>query len=239
MRRLAALAGVAALLAGCASTSAAPDRGPLLRRISASTVLLHAERDGGRRSASGVVVAAAADPPRSWIVTARHFLAPAVAQRISAHSPARPGRMTVAVMAVSHESDLALLVIDGVALPPATLRDGARLGDDIWVVSFPFGRRLTLASGVVSQIAGADGEVAIDGAVRMVDAQASYGTSGGGVFDALTGDLIAVVEGYRTARVTLQSAPERTVDLPVPGGTTVIPAATIRRFVLAAGVEVK
>lgn len=40
----------------------------------------------------------------------------------------------------------------------------------------------------------------------MVDASVSYGASGGGVFDARTGGLIGLVEGYRTARVTSHGA---------------------------------
>lgn len=235
MRRSLAAAALL-VIAGCA-TGAPPDQGPRLRGIVASAVQLRAERDGGsRRTASGVVIAADVAGARSWILTTRHFLEPPAAQRIVVQSPARKGPLKAAVAAVSDDSDLAILVIDGVALPPATLRDRVQLGDAVWVVSFPWGRRLTVVSGIVSQIAGDDGEVALEGAARLVDAPATYGTSGGGVFDPHSGELIGLVEGYRTARVTLQAAPERTLDLPVPGETTVLPAATIRRFLRTVGI---
>jgi hypothetical protein len=67
----------------------------------------------------------------------------------------------------------------------------------------------------------------------MIDASVSYGGSGGGVYDAGTGELIAVVESHRTARVMLPDAHERTFDIPVPGETGVISAVTIRRFLAA------
>lgn len=241
MSRLAAVA-VAALVAipGCTTALPQPDRGPLLRRIVDSTVLLRAEREGGgRRSASGVVVAVDARTQRSWILTTRHFLQPAVPQQVWAVSPVRQGRVKATIAAVSEDVDLAILTMDGIPLIPATLRDGTRLGDEVWVVGFPFGRRLTIASGVVSQIAASDGEVAIEGAAQMVDAQASYGTSGSGVFDVSTGDLIAIVEGYRTARVTVKTVPEQTVEIPVPGGTTVLATPAIRWFLRAAGIAVE
>ena len=123
------------------------------------------------------------------------------------------------------------------SITPVTLKDTVRLGDEVRVVGFPWGRRLTVVSGIVSQIAGADGETATTGAARMIDASVSYGASGGGVFDAPTGALVGIVEGYRTARITLQTVPEKTVDVPVPGETTVIPAATIRSFLVGAGLS--
>ncbi len=99
------------------------------------------------------------------------------------------------------ESDLALLLVPDLVLPPARQREIAHLGDDVWVVAFPRGRQMTLASGTVSQV-DADSETdATEGPVRLVDTSVSYGASGAGVFDADTGELIGVVEGYRTAQI--------------------------------------
>jgi len=64
----------------------------------------------------------------------------------------------------------------------------------------------------------------------MIDAPVSYGASGGGVYDAETGKLVGIVEGYRTGRVKVQDSPERTIDIPLPGETTVVSALTILRF---------
>src|SRR4030095_7838210 len=84
-------------------------------------------------------------------------------------------------------------------LPPVRRREVAHLGDDVWVVAFPRGRQMTLVSGTVSQVGTGSDTDATEGPVRLVDTSVSYGASGAGVFDAETGELIGVVEGYRTA----------------------------------------
>jgi len=70
----------------------------------------------------------------------------------------------------------------------------------------------------------------------MVDASVSYGSSGGGVYDARDGGLLGMVEGYRTARVTAQGTEAPWfIDVPVPGQTFVTPLVEIRRFLADAG----
>lgn len=75
----------------------------------------------------------------------------------------------------------------------------------------------------------------MEGVPHMVDASVSYGASGGGVFDATSGELVGIVEGYRTARVSIPEAPERVLPVPIPGETTIIPSAEIFRFLRASG----
>jgi S1-C subfamily serine protease len=139
------------------------------------------------------------------------------------------------VTALSSESDLALLETEGVLLPPARLKETARLGDDVWVVAFPWGRRQTIVGGVVSQIGSEAGESLVEGPARMVDASVSYGASGGGVFDAATGELIGLVESYRTARVTPPGQTEQVIEIPVAGETTLISSVSILRFIERSG----
>jgi len=232
MRRRLGLVTVALLASGCASAMEVSDRSEVIRRIISSTVQLRAEREGGgRRAASGVVLASDPASGRSWILTTRHFLNPPDRQQVYVSAPGRKGRVTAVVSTVSPNMDLALIEVAGLILPPVTFKEVVRLGDEVWVVAFPWGRRLTVVSGVVSQVASDEGEVAVAGPIRMVDASVSYGSSGGGVFDAATGSLVGIVEGYRTARVSMREAPERTLDVPVPGETTVISSRTIRGFV--------
>jgi S1-C subfamily serine protease len=219
---------VAALAAGCASTPPATDRGEVIRRIVASTVQLRSERDGARRAASGVVLASDRAARRSWILTTRHFLDARESQPISLSSGRVRAQATVS--AIATDVDLAVLEVAGVALPAVTLKDAARLGDEVWVVAFPWGRRLTVIAGIVSQLAGEEGDGILEGSPRMVDASVSYGSSGGGVFDAATGALIGIVEGYRTARMVTKDAPGRTLDIPVAGETTLISSRAIRNF---------
>lgn len=227
----------AALVGGCVSATP-DDRNAVMRVITASTVQLRADRDGGgRRTASGVVVAADAARRRSWIVTARHFLDPGTRQKVSVSGVAGRARTVATVSALSDEADLALVEVEDVVLSAVVLKDHAQLGDEVWVVSFPFGKRLTVVSGTVSQIASEDGDVPLEGPVRLVDAQASYGSSGGGIYDAVTGRLLGIIEGYRTARLTLPTTPERTVDVPIPGETTVLAAPSIRKFLRIVGIE--
>lgn len=226
------------LIPGCASTPSGGERGEIIRRILPSTVQLRAERQGGaRRAASGVVLASDPASGRSWIITTRHFLDPPGAQEVYVSSPGRKGRTKAVVAAVSPDLDLAVIQVDGLSLPPVRFKEVARLGDEVWVVAFPWGRRLTVVSGVVSQLVSGDEDLPVEGIVRMVDASVSYGASGGGVFDAESGALIGIVEGYRTANVSLPGAPSRALPVPVPGETTVIATPAIVRFLTASGLE--
>jgi hypothetical protein len=69
----------------------------------------------------------------------------------------------------------------------------------------------------------------------MVDASVSYGSSGGGVFDAQSGELVGIVESYRTAKIAIPELKDRVLEVPVPGQTTVIPAPVILRFIVDSG----
>jgi S1-C subfamily serine protease len=223
-------------VAGCAGLGGGGDRGHVIRRILPSAVQLRAEREGGaRRAASGVVLASDVQSRRCWILTTRHFLDPAVSQQISVSSPTRKGRAKAMVTAVSPDLDLALIQVEGIDLPSVRLKEVVRLGDEIWVAAFPWGRQLTMVSGVVSQLAAEEGELAVEGTIRMVDASVSYGASGGGVFDAETGALVGIVEGYRTAQMSTPDRPERVLQLPVAGETLVIPARAVVDFLTASG----
>jgi S1-C subfamily serine protease len=238
-RRLMAVGSVLAATA-CATGAPVSDRGDVLRRIVPSTVQLRAEAAGGvRRSGSGVVVASDPVSRRSWILTTFHVLGTPGNPQIFVRTTARGARLKAVMVAHSADLDLAVLEIGGITLPRVEMKDTTRLGDEVWVIGFPWGRRMTVVSGIVSQIASAEDQTALEGPARMVDASVSYGASGAGVFEASSGALIGVVEGYRTARVTLQTVPERTVDVPVPGETTVIAVSTIRQFLSSSGIATR
>jgi serine protease Do len=231
-----ALAVASALAVGGCATTGRSTRDEVLRQIVPSTVQLRCEREGGnRRAASGVVVARDSDTRRTWIITTRHFLEPQVTQRLSVAVPGKKGLIAARLLKVSERADLALLEVEGLDLAPAKLKDTVRLGDEVWVVAYPWGRRMTLSNGVVSQLAAADGSVDYEGPARMIDVSVSYGASGGGVFDAPTGALVGLIEKYRTAHVSLPQNPERAIEIPVPGETTLISADAIRQFVLETG----
>jgi S1-C subfamily serine protease len=233
---LSLIAVLAPLAAGCGGSVTARERRDVIPRILPSAVQLRSERVGGaRRAASGVVLAADPESKRSWILTTRHFLDPGGAQDVYVVSPSRKGRVKAVVSAMSPDLDLAVIEVAGLALPPVTLQEIVRLGDVVWVAAFPWGRQLTVVSGVVSQLSTEEGEAPVEGIIHMVDASVSYGSSGGGVFDAETGALVGIVEGYRTAQITAPGDPDRVLQLPVAGETTVIPSRAILRFLVSSG----
>jgi S1-C subfamily serine protease len=238
MRRALAVLSVGLTATGCAAARAAPDKSDLIRGILASIVQLRAEReDGGRRAASGVVVAADPASGRAWIVTARHFVYPVERQTVFVRRPGSRTSVRAAIASVSPDLDLAVIEVEGLDLTPARLKESTRLGDDVLVIAFPWGRRFTVVGGVVSQIASPEGEMPLQGPARMVDASVSYGSSGGGVFDAHSGALIGIVESYRTAKVAIPEAKDRVLQVPVAGETTVIATPTILRFLVLSGLE--
>jgi len=95
---------------------------------------------------------------------------------------------------------------------------------------------MTLTRGIVSQVGIGDANDRETAARLMVDAPVSYGSSGGGVYEARGGSLIGVVEGYSTARVTSKgSDPAWYIDVPVPGQTFVTPLSDVQRFLSRTG----
>jgi serine protease Do len=226
------------LLGGCATAGRSSTRADVIRQILPSAVQLGCERDGGdRRAASGVILARDTSTRRTWIVTTRHFLEPLAPQKVYVTFAGAKGRTAAKVFMVSESADLALLEVHGLESTPARLKDTVALGDEVWVVAYPWGRRMTLSNGVISQVVRDDADVRYEGPARMVDVSVSYGASGGGVFDVLTGALVGLVEGYRTARMSPKGTPGSVIEVPVPGETTLISADAIRQFIVEAGLQ--
>jgi serine protease Do len=57
------------------------------------------------------------------------------------------------------------------------------------------------------------------------------------MFDLGSGALVGIVEGYRTARLTLPESQGRSLDLPVGGETTVVSVQSVMRFLTASGLS--
>jgi hypothetical protein len=76
----------------------------------------------------------------------------------------------------------------------AELGNPPALGGDVLALGFPWGKAMTLASGIVSQVPLEESDSRL-----MIAASVSYDVSGGGVYDA-GGHLIGIVEGYQTAQ---------------------------------------
>ncbi len=231
-----------ALAGGCAVARLwEPSREEVLQRILPSAVQIVIEQHEGRRvrTGSGVVLAArrVADRTSCFVLTAGHTVSGLVGQSQvfavfgSHRGDAEKAAASVVAYQDSPDVDLALLKTESDLCVPARTGGPPLLGEPIWVVGFPWGRHMTLTRGIVSQVSLDDGADRESASRLMVDAQVSYGSSGGGVFEAHGGALIGIIEGYSTARVSSQGADSAWyIDVPVPGQTFVTPLADVKRF---------
>ncbi len=237
-----ALAIGAAFLGGCAFVRLwEPSREEVLQRILPSAVQIVIEQHEGRRvrTGSGVVLASQRAGHRlaCFVLTAGHAVSGLIGQSeayvvFGAHrGDVKKAPASVIAYRDAPDVDLALLRTESEDCVPARAGGPALLGEPVWVVGFPWGRHMTLTRGIVSQVGIDDGADRETASRLMVDAPVSYGSSGGGVFEAREGALIGIVEGYSTARVTSQGAnPAWYIDVPVPGQTYVTPLADVKRF---------
>jgi S1-C subfamily serine protease len=229
------------------------ERQAVIDRIVATSAKIMVEQ-GGRRvaSASGVVVASTAeesgDRAISYILTAAHILDGKEGAGVFIRFAGPYGSLgrfsaTVLHRGISETLDLALLRVSGVAVPPASFpaEDSVRLGEEILIVGFPWGKRLGLFSGIVSQVPSGGKDAAADEGTDqsiVVDAASAKGVSGGGVFREATGGLVGIVEGYQTASIAVKGGSQTySVKVPMPGETFVVPITRIRRFLEEAGLE--
>ena len=236
MRHLPLAFGLALLL-GCASDEGR-SKNEVIAHTLATTVQVVAERPtGASRSGSAVVLGEAADG-RTLMITADHVLAPEAEQRLAVYFPDGRRQADAVLLARDPDVDLTLLAVEGPGDAGVRLQEEAFLGDEVWVVAFPWGRRRTVVKGVVSQIASDEEHreaASIGGPIHLIDASVSYGMSGGGVFDARTGDLLGIVRGYRTAQLSIEGSDTRPLQVPLAGETTVVSAAQIACFLAASG----
>ncbi len=237
----------AAPLLGISPARASNPRASTVQKVFPSAVRIQlAAASQVVRSASGIAFAQrggrtyvltnahVVETPREWKQPVELRVLPSNGQ------PAAVGK----VIAVGRMPDVDLAVIEVTGQLPVTALasdDALELGDDLVVIGAPFGRGLSVAAGIVSQV---EYEHAENGATpsaptgMKTDAAIGYGSSGGGVFDVGGGRLVGLVEGYRTARVAFgKDTEEYAFDVPMPGETFVAPAAKIRRFLRDSGLE--
>lgn len=237
-----AFIGVLAVLAAWAPGAglAKSDRSRVAQKALVQSVRVEVSAGGKVIAvASGVVVAA--DETSSWVLTNAHVVAPAAQGQagklaVLVERP-RAARFSARLVATGKvpEEDLALLALDA-KLPVAPIADETEVdvGADVVVIGAPYGKKLSVSSGIVSQLETDDsrGQTAM-----KTDAPVGYGASGGGVFDVPNGKLVGLVEGYRTARVAFTGAKSEELgfDIPMPGETFLAPPTKIRRFLRKAG----
>lgn len=222
-----------------------PTRKQLVRRIIPHNVRLVVTEGGkSRRTASGVVIGTerTAEGVASYVITNAHAVdvddlkAPKMV--ITQERQAELSEYPVEVVATGQvpDMDLALLRVRGVELPPAELAGDTELelGEDVVVAACPFGKSLSLSGGMLSQVEW-DRESKSPKMVKT-DAPIGYGASGGGIFSLETGKLLAIVEGYRTAKVGFAVADkDYSFDVPMPGETFAAPTSKVRGFLQSKG----
>ncbi len=238
---------VASPILGIAPARAGNQRAQTVQRVFPSAVRVQIAADKEVvRSASAIAFARdggltylltnahVVEASQSWKSPVEIRVLPAAGQPLVARVVAR-GRVP--------DSDLAVLEVGG-ELPTTPLADdeSLELGGDLVVIGAPFGKGLSVAAGIVSQVEYDFAEAASaprTPKAMKTDAAIGYGSSGGGVFDVPGGHLIGLVEGYRTARVAFgkEGADEYAFDVPMPGETFVAPAAKIRRFLRERGLH--
>jgi len=240
VRRLTICAIILVLSTGCTIDSICrPKRDEVIEQIVPSSVQIVLERDGQRfRSGSGVAIAARQSErgTECFVLTSGHTLS----HRSDKdqvfilfgrhHSAGKKEAAGVVAHRDTDDTDLALLRARTDECFPAQFGTPPSLGDPIWVVAYPWGRNMTLVGGIVSQVNPDQPGDRATAPRLIVDASVSYGSSGGGVYDA-EGLLVGVVEGYRSARVSFEgNTSPQYITVPVPGETYVVPLADLRRF---------
>lgn len=237
---------LASPILGLSAAKPGNPRAETVHKVFPSAVRLQLAASGGEvlRSASGIVFAE--DGGRSYVLTNAHVVEPSkgwpekVEVRILPADGSAPLAATVLARGRVPDVDLAVLEVAArLPVTPLATDDGLELGDDLVVIGAPFGKGLSVAAGIVSQV---EYELSENAATPRIakalktDAAIGYGSSGGGVFDVPGGRLIGLVEGYRTARVAFgKDADQYAFDVPMPGETFVAPAAKIRRFLVERG----
>jgi serine protease Do len=236
---------VASPILGLSPAKAGNPRAETVHKVFPSAVRIQIAGDGEvLRSASGIVFAE--EGGRSFVLTNAHVVEPSkgwpdrVELRVLPADGSAP--IVASVLARGRVPDVDLAVLEvGARLPLTALAadDRLDLGDDLVVIGAPFGKGLSVAAGIVSQV---EYELAENATAPRIakalktDAAIGYGSSGGGVFDVPGGRLIGLVEGYRTARVAFgKESDQYAFDVPMPGETFVAPASKIRRFLVERG----
>jgi serine protease Do len=196
-----------------------------------------------QRTASGVVVAV--EDNTSYVLTNQHVvqregLTGNASFRIVVERP-RLHRLKARVVSEGRvpDEDLALLAVEGEALQAAPIASESQVdvGDDVVVVGAPYGRSLSVSSGIISQLELDEQDRRVQRSMKT-DAPIGYGASGGGVFDVPAGRLVGLVEGYRTAKVAFGgiSKDDFSFDVPMPGETFLAPLSKIRAFIARSGI---
>jgi S1-C subfamily serine protease len=225
--------------------AAKPSRKTVVRQILPQNVRLVTTEGGKvRRTASGVVIGneRTAEGVSTYVITNAHAVdmsdlkKPTLTITLEKRGDVSEYPAEVVATGKVPDMDLALLRVPGVELNAAELAmdEEFEVGEDVIVAASPFGRALSLSGGMLSQVEW-DRETKAPKMIKT-DAPIGYGASGGGIFSLETGRLLAIVEGYRTAKVAFSvNEKDFSFDVPMPGETFAAPTSKVRRFLAEHG----
>lgn len=247
MRRLLACLACSVAAMSCSTATVQSTGLPGSRRATVAQVIKSSVRVhllSGKelvRTGSGVVIHVedASGAAVSYVVTNEHVAEtkgvkdPSFEVLVDGRFGAKSHPATVLVEGRVPDQDLAVLAVPGVRLEPATVAsdDELEIGADVIAVGAPYGKGLSVSGGMLSQVEVGDGEPTM----LKTDAPVGYGASGGGLFDAHSGHLLGIIEGYRTAQVQVPGdtgGAGYTFDVPMPGETFASSIAKVRRFLV-------
>lgn len=162
-------------------TAVLGDASSVLAKVSSSVVIVEAEFSGAKLQGSGVAFANGAKDfklSNTFIVCSAH-----VVKNARAVSVSQGGKRYEAVADyVDDDFDLAILYVDGVALPVIKPYSGPQLevGDKVFAVGSPLPPENTVTEGVVTAKHERNGVLLLQTTVPIL-----RGSSGGGLFDVL------------------------------------------------------
>jgi trypsin-like peptidase len=187
---------------------------------------------------SAVVIAAREEAGESvcYVLTAGHVLSLAggergasVLVRLPADGPSHTIPAELLRQVDAGERDLAVLRTLGGPCRPAALAPPPGEGADVWLAGFPAAGGAHVVPGHVRDA------VRRAGLPWSVEGAVTEGTSGGGVFDAGSGGLLGLIQGYWTVRLV---APGGRIAGETPAGRiAVIPMPRIRALLTEWGMS--
>src|SRR5262245_27081167 len=229
------LAGVLVVLLALSGHARRPAAEPSELEAAVAEVVL--ERNGAliARGSSVVIAARAEDgAPACYLLTAGHVVKAAdAATAIVVALPGEGGRRSVPGELVRRvdrdDRDLALLRAVAPDCRPVPVEPASEWGSEVWLAGFPSRGAARVWPGHLPPPRAA-------GESRWtIDAGVTEGASGGGVFDARTGRLVGLIQGYWTARLV---GPDGAIGGEVATGrTAVIPLALVRILLGEWGLE--
>lgn len=195
------------------TTSEPSDLVEVLKRIRPSVVEIYVQTASGTSSGSGVVISIDSEKNAALIVTCHHVIEDG--QKMIVKSVDGTEFDSVSLVGSDPKSDIGVIIVDGEDISSLSAakwyKPGGEQGQsnadyiDVGTAVVAIGNPLGVLGGTVTQgiISAVNREVNVEGksmVLLQTDAAINGGNSGGGLFNASTGDLVGIVNaGYKSS----------------------------------------